>query len=128
PPRGAGVGCAVSGRVRMTPPADPASAALIATRPMLTSASPLLLTVTHWPGPIVLTGCTGKAGTVVESRGPIACCVVRPGEPISSWAVKAPLTPTWLRVVSVGSGEPKLPRPAALSNETRFVELPNLTP
>ena len=48
--------------------------------------------------------------------------VIVPGEPISSWAVKAPLTPTALRVEIAGSGVVKLPSPAALSNETPVVD------
>src|SRR5262245_29380736 len=43
---------------------------------------------------------------------------IRPGEPVSGalMARKAPLTPTALTVVTVGSGSVVLPSPAALSN------------
>src|SRR5262245_47741686 len=43
---------------------------------------------------------------------------IRPGEPVSDalTARNAPLTPTALKAVTIGSGSVVLPRPAALSN------------
>ena len=46
---------------------------------------------------------------------------IRPGEPTSVPALKAPLTPTALSVATVAA-------PAALSNEKPVVEAPKLTP
>jgi hypothetical protein len=100
---------------------------LIATRVMVTSASPVLVTVAHWPGPTFPTGWVGKVGVSVDNRGPTACCTIVPGEPVWSWAKKAPLTPR-LSFEITGSGGVKLPNPAALSKEKLVVAVPNLTP
>src|SRR5262249_7756700 len=54
--------------------------------------------------------------------------VIVPGEPVWSWATKAPLRPATLRVESTGRGALKLPSPAAVAQGKLVVEPPKPTP
>ena len=68
-----------------------------------------MVTVTHWPGPIVPTAWLGKTGVVAleDAAGGVT---IAPGEPISPAAfLNAPLVPTTLSVEIVGGGSLRVP-------------------